>query len=141
MDNPFQASVIISVVMLFGTLCSFYLIDKVGRRPLLIWGGLALCACDMVLGGLGVIGISKATGSGMIAIMAIWAMAYSLSYGPIGWMALVENSTPVLRTQTAGIAAVLQSFSSVLSNYIVPLMISDQYAGWGIKTGECNLNL
>jgi hypothetical protein len=87
----------------------------------------------------------------MIALVAIWVAAYSVSCAPIGWIALVENSTPQLRTQTAGIAAVLQSCSGVIfvrtawshsacqtlmsQTYSVPLMLSSQYAGWGAKIG------
>ncbi|KAL1413457.1 hypothetical protein Q8F55_001224 [Vanrija albida] len=135
MSNAFEANVIVSCVLLFGVLCSFYLVDKAGRRPLLIMGGIVMCVCNLIVGGMGVIGVNSSTGSAMIAMMAIWVLAYALSCGPIGWLSLVENSTPVLRTQTAGIAAILQSLNGVIFNYCVPLMLSDQYAGWGAKTG------
>lgn len=49
---------------------------------------------------------------------------------------LVEVSTPALRAKTAAFATVIQSFANVLFNYTVPLMLSDQYAGWGTKVGQ-----
>lgn len=136
MTNAFQSNLIISCVLLAGILASFYLVDKAGRRPLLIMGGIVMCACDLIVGGMGVLGINGPRGEATVALVSIWVLAYSLSCGPIGWMSLVELSTPVLRTQTAGIAAILQSLNGLIFNYCVPLMLSDQYAGWGAKTGE-----
>ena len=80
----------------------------------------------------------------------------------LGYVAIVENSTPMLRAKTAGIAAVLQSLSGVVfvsemirvadftrtpelrtpgyrlirQNYTVPIMLSAQKANWGAKTGK-----
>lgn len=135
MENAFQANLIVMCVLLFGVFVSFYLVDKAGRRPLLLMGGIAMSATVFIVGAMGQIGIAKGTGTVMIVMMALWVFAYALSCGPIGWMALVENSTPVLRTQTAGIAAIIQSCNGVLFNYTVPLMLSPQYAGWGAKIG------
>lgn len=135
MDNAFTANLIVMCVLLFGVLISFYLIDKAGRRPLLLGGGLVMCVTVFIVGAMGQIGIAKGTGTVMIVMMALWVFAFALSCGPIGWSSLVEHSTPVLRTHTAGIATIMQSCSGVLFSYTIPLMLSPQYAGWGAKIG------
>jgi MFS family permease len=114
LSNAFTANLIITCVLLGGVLVSFYLVDKVGRRPLLLGGGVVMSLCVFCVGALGTQRLTSAMGGGMIALVAIWVAAYSVSCAPIGWIALVENSTPQLRTQTAGIAAVLQSCSGVV---------------------------
>lgn len=136
MNDAFLGNVIVNCVLLFGVFLSFYFVDKAGRRPLLLMGGIVMCVTNLIVGGMGVLGINTKTGAAMLAMMAIWVLAYALSCGPIGWLSLVENSTPVLRTQTAGIAAIMQSCNGVVFAYCVPLMLSDQYAGWGAKTGK-----
>ncbi|RSH94186.1 hypothetical protein EHS25_003989 [Saitozyma podzolica] len=133
--DAFLASLIISIIGLVSLGCSIYLIERLGRRTLVLWGAAVMIVCDLLIGGLGIPTITPGLGSGLITLSSIWMFAYQTSLGPIGWTALVEISTPVLRAKTASIATILQSFSGVLFNYTVPLMLSDQYAGWGAKIG------
>ncbi|ORY35933.1 general substrate transporter [Naematelia encephala] len=135
LKNAFTASVIISCIGLAGLGASIYLIERLGRRTLVIWGAAIMIVSDMVIGGLGIPKITPGLGTGLITISCIWMFAYQTSLGPIGWTALVEISSPVLRAKTASVATILQSFSGVLFNYTVPFMLSDQYAGWGAKIG------
>jgi MFS family permease len=64
---------IISCTGIFGILVSFVLIDRVGRRPLLIYGGAALVACNFIIGGLGSTSdkLSAGAGIGLISICAV----------------------------------------------------------------------
>lgn len=110
----FSSNLIVTGVLMAGILCSFYLIDKFGRRPLLLIGGVIMSICVFVVGGLGFTNLSGSTGNVLVAMCCIWVFAYAISVAPIGWLSLVENSSPMLRAQTAGIAAVMQSCSGVL---------------------------
>jgi hypothetical protein len=130
LKNTFTANLIIYCVLLAGVLASFYFVDKVGRRPLLLGGTALMSLCVFVVGGLGFMTLTDAAGNALVAIMAIWVAAYSISIAPIGkqrcgvsswgsrsyagWITLVELSTPALRTQTAGLAALMQSCVNVL---------------------------
>lgn len=69
---------------------------------------------DLIVGGLGTKGITSSLGSFLVACVAIWAFAYAISVAPLGWLSIVELSTPMLRAKTAGIAAVLQSCNGVI---------------------------
>ena len=85
-DKPFLANVILTLLALLGTFASFFIVDKAGRRPLLL-GGLAACAgTNFLIGGLGFMtsGSASARGSGLVAICAIWEVIYGLSVGPLG---------------------------------------------------------
>ena len=44
-------------------------------------------------------------------------------------------STPVWRAKAAAYAAAVQSAEKVVLTYVVPLLLSDQDAGWGAKIG------
>lgn len=53
----------------------------------------------------------------------------------IGWIFVGEVSTLALKAKTAGMAVLLQSFSGILFSYTVPIMLSPQQAGWGVRIG------
>jgi hypothetical protein len=110
----FSSNLIVTGVLTAGILLSFLLVDKVGRRPLLLCGGAVMSSCVFVVGGIGFTNITESIGRLLVAMCCIWVFAYALSVAPIGWLSLVENSSPMLRAQTAGIAAVMQSCSGVV---------------------------
>lgn len=86
MEDAFQGNLIIYCVLLFGILLSFYLVDKVGRRPLLFYGGIVLAASCFIIGGLGSVSktVTKGSGIALIAVSCIWVFAYALSVAPLG---------------------------------------------------------
>ncbi|KAJ9121876.1 hypothetical protein QFC24_004458 [Naganishia onofrii] len=131
--KPFEASLIISSILLAFIFISFFVIDKFGRRPLLLGGGLVMAICTMSIGGIGF----KETlpGGALVALAATWVAAYALSAGPLGWAYVADASSPRLRAKTAGIAASGTCLFGLIFNYTVPLMLSPQQAGWGIKIG------
>ncbi|KAJ0415216.1 general substrate transporter [Aspergillus carlsbadensis] len=134
-DDPFLANLIIQLVLLFGITISFYLVDKIGRRTLVVYGGGLLAIICFVMGGLGFLPESTSAGPALVAVSALWTFIYALSMAPIGWISLVEISSPHLRAKTTAMAAIIQSCTGILFNYTVPLMLSNQEAGWGQKTG------
>lgn len=84
LKNTFTANLIIYCVLLAGVLVSFYLVDKVGRRPLLLGGTAFMSLCVFVVGGLGFMTLTDAAGNALVAIMSLWVAAYAISIAPIG---------------------------------------------------------
>ncbi|RSH82354.1 uncharacterized protein EHS24_007321 [Apiotrichum porosum] len=136
LQDAFLGSLIISIIGIFGIGISFlYLVERVGRRTLVLVGSGVCIVCCLIIGVLGTQDINDRLAIALITLCSVWVLFYSFSLGPIGWMALVEISSPVLRAKTAAMATVIQSCTGVLFNYTVPLMLSPQYAGWGTKIG------
>ena len=84
LKNTFTANLIIYCVLLAGVLVSFYLVDKVGRRPLLLGGTATMSVLVFIVGGIGFMTLTDAAGNALVAIMSIWVAAYSVSIAPIG---------------------------------------------------------
>ena len=63
---------------------SFYLVDKVGRRPLLLGGTAFMSLCVFAVGGIGFTTLTDSAGNALVAICALWVAAYSISVAPIG---------------------------------------------------------
>ncbi|KAF0320270.1 MFS hexose transporter [Colletotrichum asianum] len=123
-EDPFLGKIIINAILLVGIILSFYMVDKVGRRTLVLGGGFGMMVICFIVGGLGFMQPTSASGPVLIALCGIWAFLYANSLAPIGWISLVEVSSPKLRAKTTSLA-----------NYTVPLMLSNQYAGWQQKIG------
>ena len=84
LDNPFLASTIIQVILIVGIITSFYVVERVGRRTLVLWGGAAMGCIDVAIGGIGFKTPDSATGAGLITVCSFWVLVYSLSLAPIG---------------------------------------------------------
>ncbi|KAM5341255.1 hypothetical protein ACJ41O_015364 [Fusarium nematophilum] len=134
-EDPFLGNIVKQMVLVVGIIISFYTVDKVGRRTLVIGGGAAMATICFIVGGLGFMKQTSASGMALVALCSLWAFVYANSLAPIGWISLVELSTPSLRAKTTSIAVTIQYLTGILFNYCVPLMLSNQYAGWGQKIG------
>lgn len=84
LDDPFLGNLIVQLVLVVGIVASFYLVDTVGRRTLVLGGGVFMGALCFVVGGLGFLEADKATGSALVALCALWAFTYAISVAPIG---------------------------------------------------------
>ncbi|KAF2021571.1 general substrate transporter [Aaosphaeria arxii CBS 175.79] len=133
--DPFLGNLIKQMVLIVGILTSFYTVDRIGRRNLVLGGGAAMCTLNAVVGGLGFMKQNNASGVALVFLCSLWAFVYANTLAPIGWISLVEMSSPRLRAKTTSVAVTIQYLTGILFSYTVPLMLSEQNAGWGQKTG------
>jgi len=161
LSNAFLASVITGLLGSFGIAMAMLTYDRIGRRPLMIWGTIGSAIGNFIIGGLAFLKMDSSVGSALITVTALYTFVSSISYGAIGecfgrtsiyvfvkaeeiaearadatgWSAQVEITTPLLRAKSAGIVALIHGASKILWNYTVPQMLSPQKAGWGAKIG------
>lgn len=83
--DPFLGNVIINIVYIIALVGSFFLIDKWGRRPLVVWGSVALGIFNLAIGGLGWLENGSTTsGAVLITFCCLWMLAYALTLAPTG---------------------------------------------------------
>ena len=90
LKNPFLAGLIVSLVGLFGLCCAIFFFDRVGRRPLMVYGTLGCALFSIAIGALAFHPISPAVGAGLITLTACWVFIYSCSFFSIGEQAAWE---------------------------------------------------
>jgi sugar porter (SP) family MFS transporter len=108
------ATVLVGLVNVAVTVISLWLIDRIGRRPLLI-GGLIGMGASLVV--LGITFLSH--GSGFAAVIALLAFVsfFAVSLGPVAWLIISEVYPLGIRGRAMGIA----TFSNWVCNYFVSL--------------------
>jgi MFS family permease len=133
--RPFEANLIIGTLQLVGTGTSFFLLDMLGRRPLLIFGTGICAVCCWGLGGIAF--AAEPNGQAMLALCCLWMTFYSATLNSLGYAFVGEIPTQRLKSKTSTISFGLYAILSLIMAYVVPYMLSDLEWGWGLKTGEC----
>ena len=134
--NLVASGVQYALFIVFTTIMFFY-IDKTGRRPLLIYGALAMGACHFIVGGLlsagrrvpgGVGGnpnvVIELTGpkaNAVIAFSYLLIIVYALTLAPVAWIYAAEVWSLETRATGMGISALGNwLFNFALGLYIPP---------------------
>jgi hypothetical protein len=84
LKNAFLASVITSLLGSAGIGTAMLIYDRVGRRPLRVWGTIGCAIGNYIIAGLAFVPISPSVGAGLITVAAIWQFISSISYGAVG---------------------------------------------------------
>lgn len=75
-NKPIAMAQVAKAVQVFGNICSWFLVDRVGRRPMLVGGAFAMTALLPMIGGISTIG-SPAAMSATVAFMTVWGFMVS----------------------------------------------------------------
>lgn len=96
---------ITTIVNVFSTPISFYTMEKIGRRPLLLWGALGMVICQFIVAIAGVVdGQNPQTVSAQISFICI----YICTYYPHSNICIViltpsQSSSPLLGALVLGL--------------------------------------
>lgn len=124
-----------SILLLVFIGVSFYTTDLVGRRPLLLGACITIVLSLLGIGIAGSVKQTKSTSNALIVLACIWVVAYASGIAPSGATYQGETATPRLRAKTNSFAQAIGGMFGLIFSYTVPLMLSPQQAGWGVKTG------
>ena len=89
-QNPFIISLITTLVNVCSTPISFWAIERLGRRPLLIWGAFGMVVCQFIVAITGTVTQSPSALSAMIAFICIYIFFFASTWGPGAWVVIGE---------------------------------------------------
>lgn len=95
--DPFLGKLIINLILLAGILSSFYWVDKIGRRFLVIAGGSIMGCCTLAIGGLAFREPDATGGIVLVFFCALWAFIYANSLAPIGTFTIAPLPTDFIK--------------------------------------------
>jgi len=119
MENPMMQTVIMGIVNISFTVVAICLVEKVGRKPLLIWGSIG-----MAIGALGVALTSVTSLPPIVAVLSImvYSASFMFSWGPICWVLISEIFPNTIRGAATAIAVAFQwIFNFIVSSTFVPM--------------------
>ncbi|CAH7684484.1 high-affinity glucose transporter RGT2 [Phakopsora pachyrhizi] len=91
-NNAFLTTIITNVVNVLMTIPGIWLVDKAGRRSLLLIGAAVMCICEFIVAIVGVkVDTSNIVGQRvLIAFVCIYIGAFAATWGPIAWVVTSE---------------------------------------------------
>lgn len=111
-NTAFEVTVLIGVAGFLGILCSMWLIDKVGRKPLLLFGATVMA---LALIGVGIAFNAHASAYLTIGLIFLFLFGFNISVGPIVWVLLSE----IFPNLTRGLAMSIATFFMWVANWVV----------------------
>lgn len=120
MGNPMMQTVIMGIVNISFTVLAILTVEKIGRKPLLIWGSIG-----MAIGAIGV-AITSVSASlppivAVISIM-VYSASFMFSWGPICWVLISEIFPNTIRGAAVAIAVAFQwIFNFIVSSTFLPM--------------------
>lgn len=130
-----MATGVYGIVNTLSTLPALFLIDRVGRRPLLLCGATGCAICLLIVGGIvgafaGKMDSNKAAGYAGMVFIYIYDINFSYSWAPIGWVYPSEIFNVGIRSK----AMALTTSSTWFCNFIIGLVTPDMIEVLGFGT-------
>uniref|UniRef100_A0A8D8N7G9 Facilitated trehalose transporter Tret1 n=1 Tax=Culex pipiens TaxID=7175 RepID=A0A8D8N7G9_CULPI len=121
--DPAICGIVVGVVQVLMTFVSSVLIDKAGRRILLLQSSFIMGSCLVVLGVYFKLQADKADVSGIgwlpLASVVLFIISFSLGFGPIPWMMMGELCAPDVK----GLASAL----TVMFNWSLVFLVTKTF--------------
>lgn len=147
-SDSFVTSVITSIINVVMTFVAIFFVDRVGRKPLLLWGSAGMFVGLVMAAGA----FSQATGhgtditlpqvAGVIALIGanLFVIFFAATWGPVMWVVLGEVFPNKIRGLGLGIAAACNWIFNFIVTLLFPIMtqvvgLGLVYAGFALFAG------
>jgi sugar porter (SP) family MFS transporter len=128
-QGAIYANIIIGVLMVAATVVAVRVIDRTGRKPLLLGGVVGMGLSLAVLGiGSAILPTAKHPGDPAAVLtlvcLAAYIVAFAVSWGPVMWVMLPEVLPLSVRGAAMGVAVSLQWGANFLVSVTFPSLLS-----------------
>ncbi len=134
--DPFIVTLIVTLVEVLGVLISFTLINRFGRRELLLSTSVPMIISLLVVGGLGTVRERSETQNRTIAAMVcIYVLFFNLAFGPLAWAVASEVSTGQNKGRIMSLATSCFFITAFVVVFTQPYLYDANYANLGAMIG------
>lgn len=129
-----------SISTVTGLACLFItstiILDGLGRRFVLLTGGVLQAVFLLCLGGVGSIqNLSESLKSLMVAFLILDGASYNISWAPLSYLTVSEISNSRVREKTAMLAISVSIITAFVVSFTLPYLMNRDYANLGPKVG------
>lgn len=132
-SNAFTFTMVQYVLGLVGTVISWSLMSKFGRRSIYLVGLTVLLVILIVIGALGFVPGTAAQWA-IGSLLLVFAMCYNSSVGPVCYAIVGEISSTRLRQKTVVLARITYNVLGLVNNTLLPLQLNPGAWNWGAKS-------
>jgi len=140
-SNAFLISLIFNLVNVCSTPLSFYAVEKLGRRALLVWGAFGMLICQFLVAIIGVtIGFNHthldeagnsianniSAVNAQIAFIAIFIFFFATTWGPGAWIVIGEIFPLPIRSRGVGLSTASNWLWNTIIAVITPFMVGEK---------------
>ncbi|ETN45120.1 uncharacterized protein HMPREF1541_09997 [Cyphellophora europaea CBS 101466] len=129
-ENPFTIQVITNTVNVVSTLPGLYLVEKLGRRNLLLLGAVGMCVCQFIVAITGTVAgtTDLAAQRAAIAFVCIYIYFFASTWGPVAWVVTGELFPLKVRAKALSITTATNWLLNFAIAYSTPYMVDTEHA-------------
>ncbi|KIW52225.1 hypothetical protein PV05_07884 [Exophiala xenobiotica] len=135
-SEAFLFNILANVSGLVCLIITWLIVDQVGRRPMLMVGGLGMAIFLFIVGGIGVVNDPTASQKNtLVAAFILFTCAYNVSWAPCSYVVVSEAASSRVKEKTNLIACVISISTTFLTSFTLPYLLKAPYAALGAKVG------
>jgi len=131
-ENPFIITVITNSVNVASTFPGLYLVEKLGRRNLLLLGAIGMSVCQFIVGAVGtatadnVVGeVNRSGQQAAIAFVCIYIYFFASTWGPVAWVVTGELYPLKVRAKCLSMTTASNWLLNFAIAYATPYMVNE----------------
>ena len=110
------ATSVVGVVNVVATIVAIFLVDRLGRRTLLLSGSVVMCIALIALGAIFALHSTHIGGLTLTALI-VYIFAFAISFGPVFWLMSAE----IFPNRVRAAGSSVSSFANWVANLLVSL--------------------
>lgn len=133
-QNPFTTTLVTNIVNVVSTFPGLYLVEKWGRRPLLLFGAIGMTVCQLIVASIGTaLPHEKVANKVLIAFVCFYIYFFASSWGPTPWVVTGELFPLKSRAKCLSITTASNWLFNWALAFSTPYMVDASHANMGPK--------
>ncbi|KAH7368177.1 maltose permease [Plectosphaerella cucumerina] len=132
--KSFDLGVGVTACGVAGNICSWFVVERYGRRPIFL-GGMGGLAALLLL--IGIMDVVPTAGAGWVQAgsTVVYAFVYFMTIGAMAFAILGEVSSTVLRAKSMALATATQAIMGIIMSFAIPYMVNPDEGNLKGKVG------
>ncbi|KAJ5157719.1 Major facilitator-type transporter ecdD [Penicillium canariense] len=123
-QNSFVITLITNIINVVSTFPGLYMVEKWGRRPLLMFGAVGMCVSQLIVAIVGTATSSDVSNKVLIAFVCVYIFFFASSWGPVAWVVTGELFPLKARAKCLSITTATNWLLNWAIAYATPYMVN-----------------